>query len=137
MTTAERAISFIGHGKGAFYLPDLVEEGIPARNIGRFVKAGYARSSIIQVVGAPSTVERKIKQRSRLNVSESDRLARMARIIALAEDVFGDAAKARHWLQRPTHRLDGHPTPLSLLRTDAGTQQVEQWLEQIRYGVFA
>ncbi len=57
---------------------------------------------------------------------------RLARIVALADQVFGDAAEARIWLDAP-HQLLGATKPIELARTDIGARQVERLLRNIEY----
>ena len=52
------------------------------------------------------------------------------RILRLAERVFGDTAKARQWLNRPSVQLGGR-TPLEMLASEDGARRVEELLAQI------
>lgn len=72
----------------------------------------------------------------RLRPADSDRLFRLIRIIAETADVLGSEEKASRWLQAPNRALGGQ-TPLSLLDTDPGAQQVEEVLGRIEHGVFS
>ena len=62
--------------------------------------------------------------------------ARLARISALAEKVFGDQDKARRWLGQPKRALGGK-APLSYMTDDSGEQIITQMLYQIDYGLFS
>ncbi len=57
---------------------------------------------------------------------------RVLAITAEAENVFGDAAKAKRWLNQKNLALDN--TPLTLLATEAGTNEVRKVLNAIAYG---
>lgn len=57
-------------------------------------------------------------------------------VIARAVEVFGEAEKARVWLDRPNHALSG-ATPLSLLSTPEGREQVLTLLGRIEHGVYS
>ena len=83
----------------------------------------------------PRTLARR-KKAGRLNAEESDRLFRIGRIAAHAENVLGECAKASRWLHKPNRALGG-VTPLSLLDTDLGAQEVEKILGRIDYGVYS
>lgn len=72
----------------------------------------------------------------RLTADESDRVYRLARIVAHAEEVFEDIDKVRNWLAH-TNRALGGVTPLSLLDTDEGVRQVDTVLGQIEYGLIS
>jgi putative toxin-antitoxin system antitoxin component (TIGR02293 family) len=72
----------------------------------------------------------------RLTPEQSDRLARVLRLIKEAEDTFGDAQKAHAWLRRPSGLLDNE-APLDRLDTDIGAHQVEAMLGRISHGIAA
>jgi len=69
-------------------------------------------------------------------VEESDRLARLARVQAVAEDVFGDTKKADKWLRQGLAVLGGQ-APLELAGTEAGVRLLEQILGKIDWGAAA
>jgi putative toxin-antitoxin system antitoxin component (TIGR02293 family) len=83
----------------------------------------------------PRTLARRKKAR-RLSADESDRLLRLARVVARAEEVLGSRERAGAWL-RGTVRALGGIRPLDLLDTDLGAQQVEQVLGRIEHGVYS
>jgi len=62
---------------------------------------------------------------------DTDRIVRVARIIALAEQVFGDRDKALAWLRSADDR-----TSLSMLHTEPGGRLVESMLWQVDEGVY-
>lgn len=72
----------------------------------------------------------------RLDPVTSDRLFRVARIVALAVEVLESDAAALHWLKRPQIGLGGR-VPLALLSTDPGRDQVEKLLLRIEHGVYS
>ncbi len=84
---------------------------------------------------SPRTMARRKGER-RLSAMESDRLYRLARVAAHAEEVFGGPEKAGTWLLRPNRAL-GKAVPFELLDTDEGTRQVEAVLGRIEHGVFS
>jgi putative toxin-antitoxin system antitoxin component (TIGR02293 family) len=71
-----------------------------------------------------------------LTHDESDRAVRIARITSLAEEVFGEDAKAARWLRKPKSRFDGR-SPFELLSTEAGARLVEEMILQLDYGFTA
>jgi putative toxin-antitoxin system antitoxin component (TIGR02293 family) len=79
------------------------------------------------------TLARRRKER-RLRADESDRLFRMSRVAALAEQVLGSRESAAAWLHRPNRAL-GNAAPLRQLDTDLGARQVEDVLLRIAHGV--
>jgi putative toxin-antitoxin system antitoxin component (TIGR02293 family) len=83
----------------------------------------------------PRTLARRKRER-RLRADESDRLFRLGRIAALAEEVLGSREKASRWLHRPNPAL-GRVIPLRHLDTDLGARQVEDLLLRIAHGVYS
>jgi putative toxin-antitoxin system antitoxin component (TIGR02293 family) len=81
------------------------------------------------------TLARRREQRV-FSKSESDRLYRVARLAARAEEVLGSGSNAARWLKEPMPVLGG-VTPLSLLDTDEGAQMVGNILGRIEHGVFS
>lgn len=116
---------------------EAVRSGLLPQELNTLIERGYARGELVRLIGPRSTIERKLSGSIRLDLQESDRLARLSRIIAKAEAVFGSAEKARHWMERPSSRLPRGESPLSLLDTDGGTQVVTERLLQIEHGIFA
>ena len=84
---------------------------------------------------ARRTMERR-KANGRLRPEESERVYRLAKILAFAESVLGSKEKARHWLNTPNRAL-GSVSPLSLLETEAGVDEVTQVLGRIQFGVYS
>ncbi len=91
----------------------------------------------IQTFIIPARTQRHRRQKKEpLTVDESDRLVRMTRIQALAEDVFDDGEKASRWLRQPLGELSGKP-PLEVAQTEAGARLIEQILAKIDWGAAA
>jgi putative toxin-antitoxin system antitoxin component (TIGR02293 family) len=84
---------------------------------------------------ARRTMERR-KASGRLLPQESERVYRLAKVLAFAESVLGTREKARHWLTAPNRAL-GSVSPLSLLETEAGVDEVTNVLGRIEHGVFS
>jgi putative toxin-antitoxin system antitoxin component (TIGR02293 family) len=84
---------------------------------------------------ARRTMERR-KQTGRLLPAESERVYRLAKILAFAESVLGSKEKARHWLSAPNRAL-GNVAPLSLVETEAGADEVTNILGRIEYGIYS
>lgn len=81
------------------------------------------------------TVGRR-KAAGRLTSAESDRLARIARILSQAIELFeGDYDAARRWLASRRDALGGS-SPLEVIRTEVGAREVERLIERLEDGVF-
>jgi putative toxin-antitoxin system antitoxin component (TIGR02293 family) len=84
---------------------------------------------------ARRTMERR-KITGRLRPEESERVYRLAKVLAFAESVLGTREKARRWLNTPNRAL-GNVSPLSLLETEAGADEVTHVLGRIEFGVYS
>jgi putative toxin-antitoxin system antitoxin component (TIGR02293 family) len=71
-----------------------------------------------------------------LRADESDRLFRLSRVAAQAEETLGTRERAVEWLRRPNRALGNQP-PLRQLDTDLGSRQVEDVLVRIAHGVYS
>jgi putative toxin-antitoxin system antitoxin component (TIGR02293 family) len=97
---------------------------------------GIPQESLVRVLHLPPRTLARRKKARRLSAAESDRLLRLARVAARAEDVFGSQERAGAWL-RGTVRALGSVRPVDLLDTDLGAQQVERILGRIEHGVYS
>ncbi|QZA77482.1 DUF2384 domain-containing protein [Deefgea tanakiae] len=82
----------------------------------------------------PRTLQHHAKQSRRLDSVASERLLRLARVASHATAIFGDSISAGGWLMRP-HLSLLEATPLSMLDTAYGEQEVERILCSIEYGL--
>jgi putative toxin-antitoxin system antitoxin component (TIGR02293 family) len=72
----------------------------------------------------------------RLDAASSDRVLRIARVVAQAARVLGAKDKAVRWMSTPNRAMGGS-VPVEMLDTDLGTQEVEAALGRIGQGVFS
>jgi len=117
-------------------LARVVGERIPLSALDSMRASGFSEGEIERYVLPARTRRHRAARQEPLTVEESDRLVRLARVQATAEDVFGDAAKANRWLREELGILDGK-APLELTRTEAGARIVEQLLAKIDWGAAA
>lgn len=116
----------------------VVLHGLPAsvvRRIGAFLGIRAAKVGPIVKI-SEKTLDRRLKSGARLKPDESERMARLMRIITLAVSALGSEDNARLWLQRPLREL-GDQTPLQLATTEPGSREVERVLGRIEHGIFA
>lgn len=114
----------------------LVEERLPVSSVESLTSHGVSDDEIYKYVLPRRTLVHRRSKREPLTHDESDRAVRIARITSLAEEIFGDDAKAGRWLRKPKSRFEGR-TPMEVLRTEAGARLVEEMLFQLDYGFFA
>ncbi|MCX7961579.1 MAG: DUF2384 domain-containing protein [Burkholderiales bacterium] len=115
----------------------LILAGMPVESA-EALKDGIAVAdkSFAELIGiSAKTLSRARAGKARLDPVASDRLFRLARIVALAAEVLEGEEPAVRWLKRPQPGLGGR-TPLSLLVTDAGRDEVEKLLLRLEHGVY-
>jgi putative toxin-antitoxin system antitoxin component (TIGR02293 family) len=117
-------------------LARIVEERLPLHSIEAISENGLSEDEIYSFILPRRTLSHRKSRGELLTHEESDRAVRIARILSLAEEVFGDDAKAGRWLRKPKSRFAGR-MPLELLRTEAGGRLVEEMLLQLDYGFAA
>ncbi len=95
---------------------------------------GLSLEEVTTALGLPKRTLARRKLEGVLSPAESERVLRLARIVERARDVVGPD-RAADWLRKPNRALGG-VTPLSLLDTDVGAQEVEDVLVRIEHGVY-
>jgi putative toxin-antitoxin system antitoxin component (TIGR02293 family) len=113
----------------------LVEKRLPAGAIKALVRGGLSNDEVYQLIVPRRTLAHRIAKHQSLSKDESDKAVRVARITAMAEQVFGEPERAWRWLRKPKRRFDGK-TPVEMLATEAGARLVEEMIGQIDHGIF-
>lgn len=113
-----------------------VRSGVAVAVVDELIASGRLSLAEIDRAILPRKTLAHRRKLGRLSPEQSDRLLRVVRILALAEETFANAEKARIWLRRAT-RVLGDERPLDLLDTEAGARQVELLLGRIGHGIAA
>lgn len=99
-------------------------------------RASLTDPELAKLLGIGEATLRRARASGRtLDSTTSDRLYRLSKIIAVAEEALEGPDNAMSWLRRPQPALAGQ-VPLELLVTQAGADQVETLLRRIDYGVY-
>lgn len=117
-------------------LARLIRRGLPVGTIQFVLDSGRLSLNEIDRIVLPRKTLAHRRKLGTLTPEQSDRLVRVARVIADAEETFGSQAKAGLWLRRPSIALAGE-RPLELLDTDEGAREVETLLGRIAHGIAA
>ena len=142
MTRAGRIVDALGGDKALRsrvqtleQLRQSIRRGLPFQAF-EAVTANYGlfKPAVGRVLRTPERTLVRRKHGARFLADESDRLVRVARIAALAEEILGRRDKAGRWLQKPNRALGG-ATPLEHLDTELGAREVEQVLGRIGHGI--
>jgi len=122
--------------RSEFDLAEIVENGLPTESLALLKQQGLSFTEISEIVISPRTLKHRRARGEHLSHEETDRMVRVARIVALADDIFGDHSKALLWLRIEDDRIGGR-RPLSMLQTDAGGRLIESMLWQIDEGIYS
>jgi putative toxin-antitoxin system antitoxin component (TIGR02293 family) len=116
-------------------LDELVAAGLPKPTLGKTVRRllsgrGEAAAMMASIV-PPATYKRR---RTTFTAAESERIERLARTIAAAEEAWGDRETAGVWLLTP-HAMLGRKRPVDVSRTEIGARRVEALLDRLVHGL--
>jgi putative toxin-antitoxin system antitoxin component (TIGR02293 family) len=137
MSAHPHAIEIVGVKTGpGLDVVQLVRRGLPVETVQFVLDSGRLSSAEIDRVVLPRKALAHRRKLGTLTPEQSDRLVRVARVLAAAEETFGDRQKAALWLRRPTTALAGEK-PLERMDTDEGAREVEHLLGRIGYGLGA
>ncbi len=120
-------------------LADLIQQGLPTQSVFHLQKEMALRDDdYAPTLGVSIKWLGRYRNtpRQHMDANVSDRLYRIARIFALAEEVLEDKEAANRWLHRPQSGL-GERTPLELMKNEVGAREVEELLYRIEYGIYS
>ncbi len=113
---------------------EAIREGFPPAVVEELMRASSL--TLKELASALDLSPRSLQRRrrsGRLARYESDRLYRLARIVAIASEYLGEHERAMRWLKHPNRALGGI-APLAAMDTELGARQVESILGRIAYG---
>ncbi|HEX6804607.1 MAG TPA: antitoxin Xre/MbcA/ParS toxin-binding domain-containing protein [Terriglobales bacterium] len=115
-------------------LREAIREGFPPRVVEELMQAsGLTLKELADALDlSPRSLQRR-RRTGRLARFESDRLYRLARIVALARQSLGSQERAASWLKRANRALGGI-APIAAVDTEPGARQVENVLGRIAHG---
>jgi putative toxin-antitoxin system antitoxin component (TIGR02293 family) len=116
----------------------LIEAGMPIEALDRFHElTGIPIPRIATLIRIPQRTLARRREEGRLSAEESDRLVRVARLVAAATTLFaGSVPDAVEWLSKPLKALGG-AIPFDIAETETGSYEVETVIGQLEHGVFA
>jgi putative toxin-antitoxin system antitoxin component (TIGR02293 family) len=138
-----------GQREGHYYVALFGLRRYDALHVMEHIRRGFAYSALerfqrntdlpfrvlAEAAEIPERTLARRKESGRLEPDESDRLARLSRLFALAIGLFeGDAEGARRWVTSPVPALGGRP-PLAFASTDAGAIEVERLIGRLEHGI--
>lgn len=91
--------------------------------------------TLLQAVAIPERTLARRKESGRFEPGETDRLVRVARVVARALELFeGSADAARDWLTSPVIALGGR-APIEFASTEVGAIEVERLIGRLAHGL--
>jgi putative toxin-antitoxin system antitoxin component (TIGR02293 family) len=114
-------------------LREAIREGFPHAVLREVMRASGLTLQELATALDLSSRSLQRRRRGRLARFESDRIYRMARLMALARETLGEGERAVRWLKR-TNRALGGLAPIAAIDTELGARQVENLLGRIAYG---
>jgi putative toxin-antitoxin system antitoxin component (TIGR02293 family) len=118
-------------------LHERIQSGLPYKTLENITRRfALPKGPLALVLALPASTEVRRRRSKRLSPLESDRLYRVARILAHARRTFGSDEAAAAWLSRSNRALGG-AVPFDRLQTELGADQVETILDRLDYGVIS
>jgi putative toxin-antitoxin system antitoxin component (TIGR02293 family) len=113
---------------------EAIRDGFPPAVVEELMRAsGLSLKELANALDlSPRSLQRR-RRSGKLARYESDRLYRLARLVAIASEYLGDQERARRWLKHPNRALGGL-APVAAIDTEVGARQVENLLGRIAYG---
>ncbi|MBL8658882.1 MAG: DUF2384 domain-containing protein [Rhodospirillales bacterium] len=113
-----------------------VETGLPLAALDRVVRfvAPDDAHFVGTIVPRATLSRRRASPKGALSAEESNKVARLAKVWAMAMRVWDDEADAREFLRRPHPMLEGRPPREVAVASDLGTDAVINVMGRGAYG---
>lgn len=145
MTPQERVLDVLGNARQRQLRSKAAPASLPAQiraglqfaaleAVQRRYRIPLAQLQVLLGISDRTLARRRVQKV--LSKAESDRLYRLARVAARAEEVLGSSEITARWLKEPQPVFSAE-TPLALLDTDEGAQMVSDLLGRIEHGVYS
>jgi putative toxin-antitoxin system antitoxin component (TIGR02293 family) len=144
MTATDRIVKFLGGNRtiGRRVRDDedlvaLIRAGLPFESFQELLKhLGVSKRALEQSLRLPSRTVLRRQREGHLRAEESDKLVRLARVLAHASVVLDGVKPAVDWMKTQNRAL-AMAVPLELMDTDAGARRVDDALGRLEFGVFS
>jgi putative toxin-antitoxin system antitoxin component (TIGR02293 family) len=124
-------------GFTATRLISALKSGLPVEELDDLRRSlDLPMDKLLPRLGLSKATFHRRKAAGRLDMAESDRVVRFARLLGLAAAVLESLETGRRWLASPQVGLGG-ATPLEFAETEVGAREVENLLGRLEYGVYS
>ena len=126
-----------GGNKGSLLdIAERVERGLPIAALNRIMAfvAPDDGGFIARIVPKATLSRRRASEAGRLSVEEGNKVARLAKVWAMAMRVWDDEESAREFLRRPHPMLDGRAPREVAVASDPGADAVVNLIGRGAYG---
>src|SRR5437588_9630129 len=114
-----------------------LQAGLPVRELNDLqTTLALPMDKLVPMLGISKATLHRRKAEGKLDLAESDRVVRFARLMGKAIEVLESEENARNWLTSPQVGLGG-AVPLDYAETELGAREVEDLLGRIEYGVYS
>lgn len=132
----EEPIAIFGRVDSREQVIKKIKKGLPAISFEKLrTEFGVTAAELAATLNINMRTLARRKQSGRLDVDESERVYRLARLFQIALNLFQDADLTRRWFSNPKE-IFGGLTPLNYADTEPGAQEVEKQLRRLEHGVF-
>jgi putative toxin-antitoxin system antitoxin component (TIGR02293 family) len=140
-TAASRALSRVGRflhrrNLNIYDIATETRKGLKPKAVDVLLEAGGLKRKDLDWIVPARTLRHRREKAQLLTADESGRWFRVAKLLSLAIEVFGNEQLARDWLHKPRKRFE-HLSAMEFMQTESGAQIVEETLTQIDAGFFA
>ena len=112
----------------------VVQEGLPSESVEVTIERIFPHDPAFRYQIVPrATLTRRLKKGERLSPQESEKLQRIARVFAMAIDVWGSEEDAREFMAKRHPMLDDR-TPFEASLSEIGAREVESILGRLLFG---
>lgn len=124
-------------GFTATRLISALKSGLPVEELDDLRRSmDLPMDKLLPRLGLSKATFHRRKAAGRLDMAESDRVVRFARLLGLAAAVMESLETGRRWLASPQVGLGG-ATPLEFAETEVGAREVENLLGRLEHGVYS
>ena len=132
----EEPVAIFGKVENREQVINRIKKGLPAASFEKLRQEfGVTAAELATTLNINMRTLARRKKSGRLDVGESERVYRLARLFQIALNLFESSELARRWFANPKEVFGGL-TPLNYADTEPGAQEVEKLLRRLEHGVF-